>query len=124
MTVCPQCGETAPDYGAFCPSCGAALRPKPEELEDLRAESEQQPVEIEEPVPEEEAAPPCADTEERQPVLEEAGNDGASVEESEEALIEEPPAECGGETSIEEPPAEDGGETWAEEEFEEREEKP
>ncbi len=30
MTVCPQCGEPAPEYGAFCPSCGAALRPRPE----------------------------------------------------------------------------------------------
>ena len=115
MTVCPQCGETAPDYGAFCPSCGAALRPKPEELEDLRAENEQQPVEIEEPVPEEETAPPCADAEERRPVFEEAENDGAPVEDGGEAPSEEPPAEDGEEASSEEPPAEDSEEALVEE---------
>ena len=91
MTVCPQCGEPAPEYGAFCPSCGAALRPRSaERFEEEQGLPREETIVEESPLPQEnpeENGTPAPDgaPEDGTPVPDEtAENDGSAPGESRE----------------------------------------
>lgn len=97
---CSECGSPLESGDAFCPQCGTAVEPDPEELkpsEDSKIEapetSTDSRAEVADSAPEEVSSPNVADseTEALEPVLEDAAEEEQAPEDA-PANLEEPPA--------------------------------